>query len=63
MVSFVNLKVINFIIFEYYDKRYLAVCIYLFSLMIFILNCTDNEIISICKLDQMRELNTLGMTS
>ncbi|KDO58301.1 hypothetical protein CISIN_1g0154481mg, partial [Citrus sinensis] len=31
------------------------------SLRALILN--DNEIVSICKLDQMKELNTLGMDS
>lgn len=50
-------------IYERDEKHNFSLCLYLFSPMPLILGCTDNEIISICKLDQMSDLNTLGMTS
>lgn len=32
-------------------------------MFVFILIFADNEIVTICSLDQMKELNTLGMNS
>jgi hypothetical protein len=49
------------------DDEEHSLCVFVFFPHFFtntLYSCSaDNEIISICKLDQMTDLNTLGMTS